>query len=164
MKTLGKLLGSILVLLILLLLMFRLTGLPPAGGWPGLWLRGGVVTDPVNDWSFTDQYPVIQVQTKSWYGLPHSVNTHCVAYNGQLYWGSSHPASQPYPGRRIWDRNVARDPHVRLKIGGKIHERVLVHGVDPAEHYAVVQAEMKEYPNYRYPKGSEVNIFHVTDG
>jgi hypothetical protein len=164
MKLAGKIVGAIVVVLVVLLIIFRLTGFPPHGGTPGLWLSGPVETQPVADWSFTDQYPVIQVETNGSLGLPHSVNIFCMSYNGQLYLGSTHPASEPYPGHRIWDRNVAHDPHVRLRIDGKIYERVLVHVTDPVEKAAVEAAELKKYPTFHYPKGAEVNIFHVTNG
>ena len=73
MKTLWKIIGGILVCLVLLLLVLRVTGLEPQERRPGLWLKGNLVTTPVADWSFTDKYPKIKIQTRTWYLLPHSV-------------------------------------------------------------------------------------------
>jgi hypothetical protein len=165
MKTLLKIVGGVVALLIVLLIIVRITGFPPKNRRPGLWITGPVATAPVTDWSFTDQYFTIQVQTNPWYGIAHSVNTFCIAYNGQLYLASIYPAgAPPYPGPRVWDQYVARDPHVRLKIGGQIYDRVLVHVTDPAEHDAVIQAQTKKYPNYKYPATSGFNVFRVTNG
>ncbi len=74
MKTLLKIVGGIVLCLVLLLVVFRITGLDPNGGRPGLWLKGNLVTAPVTDWSFTETIPYIKIQTESWYGLPHSVS------------------------------------------------------------------------------------------
>jgi len=164
MKLLLKIVGGIVVLLIVALIILRITGFPPKDRRPGLWLTGPVNTSPVNDWAFTDQYYTIQVETHPWYGIAHSVNTFCIAANGQLYLASIHPASAPYPGPRVWDQIVARDPHIRLKMGGQIYDRVLVHVTDPAEHDAVIQAQTKKYPKYKYGKDMDFNVFRVTNG
>src|SRR6516162_3905692 len=156
MRTLLKIGGSILICLILLLLMLRVTGFEPRGcptpsGWtcrvPGLWLRGNLVTKPVTDWSFTDKYPSIKIETRTWYLLPHSVTTYCIAYNGQLNVGSLYWAGlPPFPRGRSWNENVARDPHVRLKIENQLYDRTLSVVTDPAEKAAVLQATEKKYP------------------
>jgi hypothetical protein len=44
-----------------------------------------LVTTPVTDCSSTDKVESVNVQTRTWYLLPHSVTTYRVAYNGQLY-------------------------------------------------------------------------------
>ena len=51
----------------------------------GFWLSGELVESPVTDWSFTDEIPDILVETRTWYGIPHSVTTACIAHNGTLY-------------------------------------------------------------------------------
>ena len=101
MKTLLKIAGAILICLVLLLVVLSITGLEPRARTPGLWLKGNLVTTPVADWSFTDELSTVKVQTRTWYLLPHSVTTYCVAYNGQLYLDSFYPAGVEYPhGRR----------------------------------------------------------------
>jgi hypothetical protein len=162
MKTLWKILLGILVCLALLIVTLRITGFEPRDRTPGLWLTGDLVTTPVPDWSFTDAYPNIRVQTRTWYLLPHSVTTFCVACNGQLYLTSFYyqPGVQ-YPHGRSWNENVARDPHVRLKIGDKLYDRTLSYVTDPAEKASFLQALAKKYPSAKAPDSSRVIVFHV---
>ena len=102
MKTLWKTVGAILACLVVLLVVLRITGLNPRDRTPGPWLRGTLATTPVTGWSFTDKVETVKVQTRDLFGLPHSVTTYCVAYNGQLYLTSVYPPRAPkYPhGRR----------------------------------------------------------------
>ncbi len=162
MKILFKTVGAILVALVLLLVALRITGLDPRDRTPGLWLRGNLVTAPVTDWSFTDKVDTVKVQTRDFLGLPHSVTTYCVAYNDQLYLTSVYPPRAPqYPNGRRWNQNVARDPHVRLKIAGQLYDRTLVYVTDPQERAAVIQNKAKKYPQQKIAPGSYINVFHV---
>ena len=150
-----KVLGVVMVCLVLALLVLRVIGLDPHERRPGLWLKGNVVTSPVTDWSFTDRYPTVKVQTRSSYLLPHSVTTFCIAYNGQLYLATTRPET------RQWSRNVARDPHVRLKIGDQLFDRTLSVVTDPAEREAVLQARAKKYSQKYPPPGPPFTVYHV---
>jgi hypothetical protein len=160
MKTLLKIVGAILGCLVLLLVILRITGFGPQGRMPGLWLKGNLVTTPVADWSFTDKYPTVEIQTKTWYLLPHSVTTNCVVYNGQLYVHSLYPPGVPYPYGRGWNENIVRDPHVRIKIGDNLYDAVIIHVTDPAVIAGVLQANSKKYPRMRAP-ANRWQIFHV---
>lgn len=115
-------------------------GCEPQGPRPGLWLSGEVVTTPVADWSFTDQIGEIFVETRTWYGIPHSVTTVCVAQGGSLYVPSVYQEGGEFPEARFWNRNVVRDPRVRLKIGQRLYERKAVLVEDPEEWKAVFEA------------------------
>ena len=150
-----KVLGVVMVCLVLALLVLRVIGLDPHERRPGLWLKGNVVTSPVTDWSFTDRYQTVKVQTRSSYLLPHSVTTFCIAYNGQLYLATTRPET------RQWSRNVARDPHVRLKIGDQLFDRTLSVVTDPAEREAVLQARAKKYSQKYPPVGPPFTVYHV---
>jgi hypothetical protein len=163
MKTLWNVLGVIFACLVLLLLALRMTGLEPHERTPGLWLKGDVVTTPVTDWSFTDKYQTVEVQTNTWYLIPHSVTTYCVAYNGQLYLTSVYRAGLEYPHGRNWNSNVARDPHVRIKIGDQLYDRTLSYVTDPALRASVIQTKAKKYPQQKIAPGSTINVFHVLD-
>jgi hypothetical protein len=163
MKTLTNVLGAFLVCLVLLLVALRITGFEPHGNRPGLWLKGDPVTTPVADWSFTDKIPTVKVQTNTWYLIPHSVTTNCVAYNGQLYLTSVYRPGLEYPHGRNWNSNIARDPHVRIKIGDQLYDRTLSYVTDPAERAGVIQAKAKKYPQQRIAPGSTINVFHVLD-
>ena len=163
MKTLLKVVGLILVGLVLLLVVARITGLEPTLRRPGLWLKGELVTTPIADWSFTDQVQNIKIQTNSWYLLPHSVTINCISYKGQLYLYSFYAAGLTYPHGRRWNEDVARDPHVRIKIGDKLYDRTLILATDPAEQEAVHEATFKKYPDLKLPPGGTIVLFHVLD-
>src|SRR5438105_12812147 len=85
----------------------------------------------------------------------HSVTTWCIAYNGQLYLATSGAAV------RQWPRNVARDPHVRLKIGDQLYDRTLLVVTDPAEREAVLQVRAKKYSQKYPPVGQTFTVYHV---
>jgi len=161
MKTLLRIAGVIVICLVLLPVVASMTGFEPRQRTPGLWLKGNLVTTPVTDWSFTDQVSTVEVQTRTWYLFPHSVTTYCVSYNGQLYLDSFYPPGVEYPHGRSWNENVARDPHVRLKIGNNLHDVTLVHVTDPAEKAALRELKAKKYPQLKIPADSRVQLFHV---
>jgi hypothetical protein len=154
-KILMKVLGAIVVSLVLVLAVLRVTGLDPHETIPGLWLKGDIETIPVTDWSFTDKVQTVKVQTNSWYLLPHSVTTWCIAYNGQLYLATSRAEVKQ------WPRNVARDPHVRLKIGDRVFDRTLSVVTDPAEREAVLQVRAKKYSQPYPPVGPALTVYHA---
>ncbi len=158
MKIILKVLGAVVVCLVLALLVLRVIGLDPKERRPGLWLKGDVTTTAITDWSFTDQYKTVKVQTSSWYLLPHSVTTFCIAYNGQLYLATTRIET------RQWSKNVARDPHVRLKVGDQLYDRTLSVVTDPAEREAVLQARAKKYAQKYPPEGPPFTVYHVVSG
>jgi hypothetical protein len=161
MKMLFKIIGVVGICMVLVLVTLRFTGLNPygdtpgPGSYPGLWLSGNVVTTPVADWSFTDSVQTVKLQTNTSYLIPHSVTIWCIAYNGQLYVATSGAAT------RQWPRNVARDPHVRLKIDDKLYDRNLMVVTDPAEREAVLQARAKKYSQKYPPVGQTFTVYHV---
>jgi hypothetical protein len=161
MKTLLKIVGAIVGCLIVLLVVLRITGFPPHDRTPGLWLSGHLVTTPVSDWSFANKYETDEIQTNTGYWIPHSVTTYLVSYQGQLYVDSLYRAGLKYPDGRSWNKNVARDPHVRIKLGDQLYDATLVHITDPALFAAVLQAKLEKYPDLKVPRGGSVQIFHV---
>jgi hypothetical protein len=116
--------------------------LEPSGERPGFGLSGEVVREPVPDWSFTDGIEEIRIETRTGYGLPHSVTIWCVSIDGELYVGASAPE---FPKERRWVRNVRRDPNVRLEIAGRIYERQLEVITDPARADFVDRAFGRKY-------------------
>ncbi len=125
---------------VFLLSLILLASCEPQDRRPGFWLSGELVETPVTDWSFTDEISEIFVETRPGYGIPHSVTTVCVAHNGTLYVPSVYFEGGEFPDARIWNRNVVRDPRVRLKIGERIFEREAVLVEDPAEWNEVLDA------------------------
>ena len=156
MSTVGKVLLVVGLLLIGSLVTLRITGLDPEYmdytteeynergrmTWPGLWLSGEVVREPVNDWDwvYDVDHPelgfTIMLETRTWYGIPHSVTILPTPRGDKLYIGGSargERLNREFPNFKSWWANVERDPRVRLKIDGKIYEMTaaLVH--DPVE-------------------------------
>ena len=164
MKTLLKILGSILVGLVVILVILRFTGFEPkycdpfndkslTCRAPGLWLRGEPATTQVTDWSFTDKIPMIKIQTQTPFLLPHSVTIWCATYNNNLYVTS-------YRGR-LWVEDIIRNPRVRLKIGDQLYDRTLSVSNDPGEKAAVLQAKGKKYPEWKVPPVEKTTVFRV---
>ena len=170
MNTFAKIVGGLLACLALVLVVVRFTGFSPTGdipgpgNYPGLWLSGEVVTPPVTDWSFSTQYKTDKVQTRTWYGIPHSVTTSHILHNGQLYLTSLFRAGVPFPQGKGWVNNVVRDPHVRLKFGDKLYDCVLSHVTDPEERAAVLATRAQQSPQTAAsdtPKGAVLHLFRV---
>lgn len=147
--------------LVAALVVLGVIGLDPRERWAGLWLRGEVVTAPVADWSFTDKYPTIYLQTRSWYGLPHSVTVTSTAIGDRLYLTSVYRPGLVFPRDRLWNKNVLRDPRVRLKIGGQVYDRTLALVTDAAEKDAVLAAKATKYPRQAATDTSRVYVFRV---
>ena len=154
--------GSILVVcLVVGLLTLRFMGYEPRDGSTGFWLTGEVVTTPVTDWSFTEAIEEIFVETRTWYYIPHSVNTYCSIYNGKLYIFSAYYQGGKFPENRYWNRNVLRDPRVRLKIGDQLFERTLSWVTDEADREAVLQTFVEKYTEWHSPGLENVHMFRV---
>ena len=156
--------SMVVVCLLVALVALRIVGLDPRERRPGLWLTGEVVTAPVTDWSFTDRYPTIYVQTRSRYLLPHSVTITCVAHDGQLYLTSIFREGATFPRGKRWTSNVMRDPRVRLKIGDRVFDRTVSLVTGPAERRAVLESKAKKYPMQRVSEKSTTYLFRVGPG
>ena len=142
------------VLMVGTLLTLRVTGLAPGhpsaeeyvkasrSARPGLWLTGEVVHEAVTNWDWVEQFSdpfsknATELETRTWYGIPHSVTVLLVPRGDKLYLQSSAQTfrlNKKFPYGKAWWRNVERDPRVRLKIGGKIYEMTVVLIQDRAE-------------------------------
>jgi hypothetical protein len=160
----GAVVAGLVVLVVVALVVLRVVGLDPRERRPGLWLSGEVVTVPVTDWSFTDAQQTIFVQTRAWYGLPHSVTTVCVAHDGHLYLTSTYRPGLVFPRDRLWNDNVMRDPRVRLQIAGRLYDERLALVTDPAEKNAALEAKARKYPRLPAVDKSQVYVFRVEPG
>jgi hypothetical protein len=170
MRTLTKIVGATVVCLVLVLVVLHITGFNPIGNtpgpgnYPGLWLSGTVVKTPVSDWSFASQYKTDKVQTRTWYGIPHSVTTGFIVYKGQLYLTSMFAKGVAFPEGKFWVRNVMRDPHVRLKLGESLYDCTLSPVTDPNERAAVLGPRAKQNPQLlasNSTNGPVLHLFHV---
>ncbi len=78
--------------------------------FPGGELRGEVVTEPVEDWSFvTDRFVDLETRPQD----PYSVELNYFVRDGKLY-------IDPAEGRR-WLDYLRADPRVRVRFSGKIY-------------------------------------------
>lgn len=142
------------VLLVGTLLTLRVTGLAPGhpsaqeyakaarSARPGLWLTGEVVHEAVTNWDWVNQFSdafsknATELETRTWYGIPHSVTVLLVPRGDKLYLQSSAQTfrlTKKFPYSKAWWSNVERDPRVRLKIGGKIYDMTVALVQDRAE-------------------------------
>jgi hypothetical protein len=161
-KILLRVVGAIVICLVLLLFATRMTGFEPKEcqtasslgcKLPGLWLKGDLVTTPVNDWAFTNKVHTIKIQTETPFLLPYSVAAWCAVYNGNLYLTS-------YRGRR-WVEDIVSNPNVRLKIGDNLFDRTITVINDPNEKAAVLQAKAKKYPEWKPPTVEAATVLRV---
>ena len=113
---------------------------------PGLWLSGEVVEGEVDDWSFSEAFAEIAVETRTWYGIPHSVTTVCAARGEHLYVPSLYREGGSFPDARFWNLNVVRDPRVRVRIGERIYERRAVRVEAAGEMGRILEAFAAKYP------------------
>ena len=151
-------LGTIIILagVVVALLILRVTGFDPPyldarseefaergrTGYPGLWLSGEVVREPVSNWDWINEVndPVrgntIMLETQTWYGIPHSVVINALPRGDKLYFSGSEAGDRlqrEFPYSKRWWTNIERDPRVRMKIDGNIYEMTVVHMADVDE-------------------------------
>jgi hypothetical protein len=150
MKTFLSVIAVVVVLLALILVVMRITGFNPRGPRPGLWLSGNLITAPVTDWSFVNGYQTIEVQSNTWYLIPHSVTIWCASHDTHLYLQAI---------GKMWSRNVLRDPHVRIKVGNQLYDRTVVYVSDPAEFFGVEESMAKKYARWTPDKDFLPNTF-----
>ncbi len=124
---------------------------------PGLWLTGTEATEPVSDWTFSDEHREIAVEVKTPYGLRHSVTIVCAQRDGHLYVGARDPST------KRWVSYVKRDPEVRLGIGDTVYPVRLEPLGGGEEREAVVAAYARKYQRPLQPpeERPEVLYFRV---
>ena len=158
----AKLGGVALIAVVLVgLAGLRIVGLEPKDQRPGLWLRGERATEPVTDWSFTNDHDEIFVQTRTRHLIPHSVTTYCAVHEGELFLFSAYYQGGDFPDARAWNRNAMRDPRIRLKIGDRLFDRTVTHVVDPDLREAVHARFVAKYPQWSSPGLENVHFFRV---
>ena len=87
---------------------------------PGTRLSGTLVEKSNPDWSFVSERQEVQIQTSTWYLIPHSVTTISFVRDNQFYVPCGRCAS------KRWPKNVAADPAVVLKVGDDLYTRTAV--------------------------------------
>lgn len=124
----------------------------PVARFPGGRLRGELVTEPVSDWSFSDAFQTIAVETRPVF--PHSVTTLCFTHEGELYV----PAAGA--SRKKWTHYVLDDPNVRVKIGDKVYlaKVTVLHDAFPP---ALRESARKKYPRIGSGEVPDLWVFRV---
>ncbi len=89
-------------------------GCGPIGPFPGGRLSGDVATGLPADWSFADEEKTVQLETRP--SAPYSVNLWGVSIGDRFYLASGSG------GEANWVDHIAKDPNVRLRVGGTIYE------------------------------------------
>ena len=125
--------------LVLLAISVLAMGCEPKDVRPGFWLGGEDVSSRVEDWQFTDQIDEVFIQTRSWYGMPHSTTIWCAHVADELYIGSYGE------DKKRWEINVLRDNRARVRINGKIYDVTVTKLDDATQHHVVVMAYQRKY-------------------
>ena len=98
--------------------------------------------EPVTNWDWVSSVndPIrgnsIMLETRTRYGIPHSVTINLVPRGDKLYVSGSEQGSRlqkQFPNSKSWWANIERDPRVRMKIDGKIYEMTVALVGDRAE-------------------------------
>jgi hypothetical protein len=97
---------------VVVLLAAGLLACEPSDRRPGTWLSGDIVSEAVSDWSFTADAMEVYLETRTWYGVPHSVTTVCATTGDTLYIPSVYAEGDEFPDARFWNL-VVTDPAER---------------------------------------------------
>lgn len=91
--------------------------------FPGGALSGQVVEEPVEDWSFAEEFLFVDLETRP--DDPYSVELNYVIQDGALY-------IDPAEGRD-WFDHLRADPRVRVRFGDKVYPATAVLVGEPGE-------------------------------
>ena len=154
-------LGAVFIFLFLTIGLAWAGGLEPKDQRPGLWLKGNLVEVPVIDWSFTDSVKEIHIETKTRYFIPHSVTTYSTTHSNQFYIMSAYYEGGSFPNARGWNRNIVRDPRVRIKVGRQLFDRTASYISDESIRESVYQSFVSKYPEWASPGIENVHLLLV---
>jgi hypothetical protein len=123
-----------------LYLLARFVPVEPLDRRPGLSLVAQPGDAMGSDWSFIRPLQEIQLETRPWHGIAHSVTTVVWKVGEHLY----------VPCRacdtKHWPKNVAANSDVRLKIDGRLYPMRAVRISDEAERTRLLGAAFPETP------------------
>lgn len=137
MKRVLKWLGAALAVLLALAALAYAARTNPIGPVAGRQLTGEVVAEAVEDWSFSDEHPLIAIETRP--AAPHSVTVICFSHEGVLY-----VPAQNAPAKS-WPHYAVSDPRVRVKIGDRIYPARATRVDDPELRPALIAAAAAKY-------------------
>ncbi|MEM1435150.1 MAG: hypothetical protein AAGG11_13910 [Pseudomonadota bacterium] len=140
-----------IILLVLLGLSYgylRFVGFDPQDRRPGTRLSGVEATLPADLGKLADAGEV-HIETHPWYGIPFSVTTVIATDSGRLFVPSIYESVQVFPGSKFWNRVVAADPRVRLRVDGQLYPMEIHPLLDEAEFQKAFDALGRKYPYWR---------------
>jgi len=143
-----KILFGVLVVLALSWVYLAYVGVEPKDRRPGTRLAG-VETPLPADWTFvnrTDSAGEVHLETNPWYGVPFSVTTVIAEAKGEVFIPSIYSEVLAFPGDKFWNKVVAADPNVRLRVAGKLYELAIRPVANPAEFDRGLRALANKYP------------------
>ena len=103
----------------------------------GRQLTGTVVSQPVTDWSFSDEHQLIAIETRP--AAPHSVTAVCFTHEGALYVPAQGGAA------KSWPHYAVSDPRVRVKIGDDIYPATATRVTDSSLQPALIASAAQKY-------------------
>ena len=129
----ARLAAWIVGVLVVAVLVLLSAPIDPMGRIAGTRLGGQLAADQDPIWTDYGRRQ-IAVETRTAYGIRHSVTTTSWVADGNLYV----PCAR-CDGKR-WPANVARDNRVRLKIDGEIYRRHAIRITDPRQRARILTA------------------------
>ena len=127
-----------------LVVLVVLVGCEPRDRTPGLWLSGEAAKAP-QDWSFVNDHQEVFLETRTWYGIPHSVTVVIAEADGSVFVPSIYDEDLPFPGTKRWNANIVEEPAVRLKVGETLYEMSARPARDAAEYRQGFEALAAKY-------------------
>lgn len=125
--------GAGVVLLVLLTM-----GIGPCGRMPGGMILGATEQQPVEDWSFTRDYPTCAVEVR--HRDPYSVTAACFADAG----GALYVGCMSCPGKG-WSSYAMADPIARVQFGSAVYPVTIRRLTGAAERQAAWQARHDKF-------------------
>ena len=136
-------------LVTILLIFLALTACEPMDKTPGMWLSGEVINTEIKDWSFSNEYQEVFLETHPWYGIPFSVTVVTATTGNKLFVPSIYSAPAEFPGTKYWNGIIQSNPAVFIKIGDKRYPRSAHLITDPDEFQEAFAALAKKYNYWR---------------
>ena len=142
-----KFLVGLLVLLAGVWVFTAFVGVEPKDRRPGTKLSGETVDLPVS-WRFVNDRRIaeVQIETLPWFGVPFSVTTVIAEDSGVPYVPSLYPDVMQFPGSKFWNKVVAANPLVRLRVDGVLYEMAIYPVTDSTEFQRAFTALGRKYP------------------
>lgn len=140
-----KLVTALVALLLGAYLWLAFIGVEPLDRRPGTLLSGTPAPLP-QDLSLLADAMEVHLETRPWFGIPFSVTTVIASNDGRLYVPSLYEAAVPFPGTKYWNKVIARDPRVRLRVQDRLYAFKAEPVLEAAEFDQAFGALGRKYP------------------